>query len=183
MSIPRKSLLAGFAGAALAIVGLLAVLIWIARRDQLPLIDRSIHDTSIELWKSAGPASYDIRVEVKGRQPATYEAHVRDAVTIRAARNGYPLQQARTLGTWSVPGMFNTIGYDVEAIDKSTAASPSHLTIRGEFDAEYGYPAQYRRIEWGANTEVHWQVTRFEVVSPETPVPRESNPDVPRPDE
>lgn len=109
---------------------------------------------------------YDIEVAVAGTQPATYEVRVRDGQAIEAFRNGKPLNQRRTFGTWSVPGMFSTMSRDVEAVERRERgeADPStpRLTLRAEFDPKYGYPKRYQRIEWGSPVEVTWQVTHFE---------------------
>ena len=107
---------------------------------------------------------------VRGSQPATYAVQVRNGQAENATRNGRPLNQRRTFGTWSVPGMFSTMQRDVEAIERRARpnADPNlpQLTLRAEFDSRYSYPARYRRIEWGSPTEVSWEVTRFELISP-----------------
>lgn len=135
--------------------------------DSIPPLEPSQFYEARAKWDAAGPQDYEIEIVVTGSQPATYEVHVRDGQAEVALRNGQPLRQRRTLGTWSVPGMFSTIQRDVEAVERaaSPSADPSlpRLTLRAEFDPQYGYPARYRRIQHGSPVEVSWQVTRFEV--------------------
>jgi len=119
-----------------------------------------------ERWKANSLPAYDIEVEVTGSQPAIYRVEVRDGTARAAFRNGRPLQQQRTFGTWSVPGMFSTMSRDVENVERhargQAAANTPHLTLRAAFDPHFGYPAAYRRIEWGSDVEVAWRVVKFE---------------------
>ena len=63
--------------------------------------------------------------------------------------------------------MFSTISRDVEALERHAAGtadrSTPRLTLRAEFDAEYSYPAKYRRIEQWSHVEVAWEVVEFRV--------------------
>ena len=87
-----------------------------------------------------------------------------------AWRNRQPLNSRRTFGTWSVPGMFATISRDVEALEQAAERrAPPPLILRAEFDAQYGYPARYRRIDNGSRKgsdaiAVTWDVVEFRVV-------------------
>ena len=169
MSSQRQKVLAAMAGAGCAILVVGSILFWSSHQDRLPAFGRETYDQAWELWKSRSPANYNISIEVSGRQPAVYEAEVRNGVTTSARRNGHPLTQLRTLGTWSVPGMFNTIGYDVGAIETNAPETPTDLTIRGIFDEQWGYPSRYQRIQWGSDTEVYWCVLSFKVFESTAP--------------
>ena len=50
--------------------------------------------------------------------------------------------------------MFGTMSRDVEVLDKHAKGRriefTPRLTLRAEFDPKYGYPAGYRRIQWGS---------------------------------
>lgn len=147
--------------------------IWYVRAnygDSLPEITPADYLAARERWKQAAPADYDIEVQVTGTRPATYRVQVRGGEAVAAWLDDRPLQQQRTFGTWSVPGMFGTMSRDVETVDKrakgTADASTPRLTLRAEFDSRYGYPAAYRRIQWGSPVEVTWRVTRFEIRSP-----------------
>lgn len=160
---------------ALAVVGfVLATMIVVAwvRRGNLPLVDAKTLADAEARWESRAPADYTIEVQVSGRQGATYLVEVRDGEVLRATRNNQPLTQQRTLGTWSVPGMFETIAADVDQLDKVrrgvSDGTSTWLTLRAKFHTEYGYPERYLRLERGqqsASSEVSWSVVRFQVGS------------------
>lgn len=121
-----------------------------------------------ERWNAAAPPNYNIEVQVTGSQAATYRVEVRAGVATAASRNGHPLLQHRTFSTWSVPGMFGTMSRDVENVERYAAgkadASTPRLTLRAQFDAHFGFPQRYRRIQWGSDVEVAWNVLKFEVL-------------------
>jgi hypothetical protein len=111
-------------------------------------------------------------VAVAGRQAARYYVEVRAGEVRVATRDGQPLRQERTRGTWSVPGMFGTIQTDIANLEKQQAgtADPTtpQLLLRGVFDPQLGYPVRYLRTElrkWGNNLEVSWEAN-LEVVGP-----------------
>ncbi len=113
---------------------------------------------------------YDVEIEVKGLQPAKYHVEVRKGIARKALRNGRPLRQRRTLGTWSINGMFSTMASDVEHLRRSEQGREQsdtlHLELRAEFDSQWGYPLRYHRLEqvrFGNNRSVSWQVTKFKV--------------------
>jgi hypothetical protein len=121
-----------------------------------------------EQWKRNAPSDYDLEVRVRGRQPAVYRVEVRDGLARQAFRNGAPLKNFRTFETWSAPGMFETVGSDLEhlilvARGQARATTP-RLTALVEFDETYGFPRRYLRVERAGssgNPEVHWEVLEF----------------------
>ena len=145
----------------------LAVTVW-ARRGRLPDVDRDIHAAEFRAWESVAPPNYDIETKVTGRQPALYVVQVRDEAVLSATRNGTPLQQRRTMGTWSVPGMFDTMESDLinEADDQNQRlmSNSPQVTVRAKFHPDWHYPEKYQRIEWGTQYEVEWEVTKFTIV-------------------
>jgi hypothetical protein len=153
------------------LIGLIAaVIIWRTMFGQnvLPALTRHEWDESFRKWEAAGVRDYDIEIKVTGRQAATYAVQVRAGIPISAQRDGYALPQQRTWSTWTVEGMFETIGRDLESVEKhATGRAESgtpQLQLRGTFDPELGYPQRYLRTEmvkFGANPEVSWGVVRF----------------------
>jgi len=134
----------------------------------LPDLTPARFQAAWDRWETHGPADYDIEVVVSGRQPATYRVQVRDAETVSATRDDYPLKGQRTIGTWSVPGMFNTIETDLNQLDHDEVATGSDrppLILDCQFDAEYGYPTRYRRIEIGSRIQVEWRVVALTIVN------------------
>lgn len=135
--------------------------------DRLPTIDQARLDAAKKLWNDRGPPSYDLEVSVQGIDLDTYQVAVRNGEVISAKINGTPLKQRRTLGSWSVPGMFRTISIDLERATNPIQVNVGHthkVTPQGVFDSQYGYPVRYRRIEWGGDFEVSWVISKFEIV-------------------
>lgn len=120
-------------------------------------------------WRAAGIRNYDVEIEVESRQRETYSVEVRDGAPQQAWRNGHPLRQIRTFDTWSVPGMFDTIHSDFDRTDREQQPSPE-LVLRAIFDNQTGVPLKYKRIQWGQDIEISWQVTMFEVRNGQTGV-------------
>lgn len=175
----RRGCLVGF------VLGLALLGIWLLIfRQTVPALSVVRMQVAQTRWAQVGPRNYYIRVRVSGRQAALYEVEVRDGEVVRALRNEKPLKQQRTLGTWSVPGMFATIQLDLDALARATQQSTQRagwLTLRAEFHPEYGYPQKYHRIDTSANTgnpEVYWEVEAFEIRTAAAPVERENNAEV-----
>jgi len=173
---------ASFLGVLTAVGGLMA---WTAFSNQGQLPPLVIHDfeQARQLWQANAPLDYDITIEVAGRQAAVYHVEVRAGKVVVSTRNSLPLKQRRTQGTWSVPGMFNTMQSDVNSAEQhrqgTAAAGVPHVHLLALFDPRFGYPQRYHRTElrkWANNDVVSWEVTQFNVVSGENPaVPVESN--------
>jgi hypothetical protein len=173
--------LAALAGGALGAV-CFGVVCWVAlRHDRLPELTAAQWQESLRRWDRVAPANYDIEVRVQGPQPGVYRVTVRGGQVESATRNGYPLRQLRTLGTWSVPGMFGTIERDLMHVqDVATGRDKPdtcQLLLRAQFDPRWGYPARYQRVEWSSQTEVVWEVTHFDA-DPKVQEPVGPEPDV-----
>ncbi len=160
-------------GGGLVLCALLVVVAVWARRGRLPDVDLAIHTEEFSAWRVVAPQSYDIETEVSGRQPAIYRVRVRGGDVVSATRNGVDLRQRRTMGTWSVPGMFDTMESDLvnEADDQNDRLmhNSPRVTVRARFHPKWHYPESYQRIEWGSHYEVDWQVTKFVVVDDRSP--------------
>lgn len=150
----------------LAVIVTIAVAVWLVRGKNEP-VTRERLKAAREQWAQNEPKSYDLEVEVSGRQGATYEVHVRNGEVIEALRNRAPLKQQRTFRTWSGPGMFDTIETDVDtlefAVEHPDDPKRIMLTLRAKFDEKTGLPMSYLRSEWGTNHDVSWKVIRFEL--------------------
>jgi hypothetical protein len=157
------------AGLTLGVIGTLVVL-RVVHHDPTPRLTPEAFYAARERWKSAAPADYDIEIEVAGPQAAVYRAEVRGGLAQAAWRNGQPLTNRRTFGTWSVPGMFGTIGRDIEAVERRAAGQSKpgevELILKAQFDPQYHFPRRYQRIEWGSRrgsdaVTVTWEVREF----------------------
>jgi hypothetical protein len=152
-------------GTLAGLVVTLAILRW-HLADPTPPLSADALRAARELWRQHGPEDYDLEVRVEGPQPGNYRVQVRGGQAIAAFRNDQPLAQQRTLGTWSVLGMFATIGRDVEQVERRASGNADRftpdLTLRASFDRELGYPRRYVRMESGSTLDVSWEVTKFE---------------------
>ena len=153
-------------GALLGAIVTLAMLRW-RLADPTPALTVELFDAARKRWAEYGPKDYDIEVVVRGPQPGTYRVIVRGGESIAAFRNGQPLTQQRTFGTWSVPGMFGTISRDLAQIERRRSGNADRftpdLTLRASFDPELGYPRHYLRMEAGSTQDVSWELTRFDL--------------------
>lgn len=158
-------IVAGFAAAASAIV----IYLIATGPGRMDVVTIENFELAEELWADAKVSSYRIRVQVRGRQPAIYEVEVRDNDVTQATRNGDPLRQARTLDTWTVPGMFYTLSLDVDhqerTADGSAEPGEPNVRVRAAFDEQFGFPRRYHRtqfVERGENPATAWEVLEFE---------------------
>jgi len=172
----RRGSLRGFVpwtlvGLALGVVATLVAL-RIINRDPTPLLTPEAFYAAGDRWKASAPADYNIEIQVAGPQAAVYRVEVRGGQPAAAWRNGQPLKQHRTFGTWSVPGMFSTMARDVDVVERRTAghAKPgeTELIVKAQFDPQYSFPRRYQRIEWGSRrgsdaVTVTWEVREFRV--------------------
>jgi hypothetical protein len=158
-------------GMVVGAVGTLIVM-RIVNYDPTPALTPPLFDAAHERWKASAPPDYDIEIRVRGPQSAVYRVEVRRGQPQAAWRNGYPLKQRRTFGTWSVPGMFSTMSRDVEAVQRRLegrhAVNETELILRASFHPKYNYPTRYQRIEWGSRrgsdaVTVTWDVVEFNV--------------------
>ncbi len=165
---PRRSLFmpALLGSFVLTLLLLLVLLILWLRRDGVPSFSRADFDRAWDRWQSMEPSAYRITIRVVGPQPATYAVEVRDGEVRRATRNGNPLTQQRTMGTWSVPGMFDTMEYDLNSVH-ATGDEPvgsTALSLRADFEPTYGYPRRYLRSDATMGTTTYWEVKTFDLL-------------------
>lgn len=154
------------------IVGLVVIILlnrFGQRANSLAPLSLADWQQARQRWVAAGIRDYQIEIRVTGRQAATYQVDVVGGEAIEATRDGHPLPQRRTWGTWTVEGMFETMARDFESVERQRTgradASTPNLSLRGDFDRELGLPRRYLRIEMvqrAANPEVSWEVLRFQ---------------------
>jgi hypothetical protein len=161
---------AGLLGVAAGIVGLLMIVV-LRQQPTLPKLTLDRFHEAKARWAERAPRNYNIQVAVTGRQAAVYYAEVRDGEVFAATRDGEVLSRLRTVDTWTVPGMFETIQSDVvnlqRHLDGSADQNTPQVLLRGYFGEQSGVPLRYHRTElrkWGPNVEVMWEVKRFEIV-------------------
>ena len=162
----RGMLLGFMLGSLVALVAAVAVIA--VMRRPLPTIAAADVDAAIELWEDAGPASYEMTVEIGGNRPGTVEILVRDGDVVSMTRDGRAPQQQRTWVYWTVPGQFDMILRDFESAKDPArgfgAAQDSSVVLRGRFDRDLGFPLAYERIVLGEQVDVRWEVTDFQAL-------------------
>ncbi len=160
-------------GTLLGLLGMVAVLtvvvLW--SREKLPILTQADYDAAGARWDRNKPDDYDLDLELHGNRADQIHVQVRGGEVVQMTRDGVEPRQKRTWDYWSVPGQLDTIGQELE-MSKTPAASfgapgAAQVMMWAEFDAKYGYPRHYRRVVLGADFEVDWVVTRFEVVGRE----------------
>lgn len=131
-------------------------------RPGLPLLNRDAWKVARSQWYQREPANYDLEIRVIGAQESLYRIEVRDRRVSAATRNGDPLRDPRTWETWSVPGMFDTLAADLDAVAGDARQPPANLLLRARFDPEWGVPLEYQRYQFDPPFDAHWHVTRFD---------------------
>jgi len=163
---PRRStLIVGIAlGAVLTLVTALIVSVALYR-DPLPLLTAESLAAAETRWREAGPKSYQLSVEILGRQPGIVEMTVRDGEVIEMTRDGRAPEQRRTWSAWTVPSQFDMLHLELaheQDSEHGFGAPPgSQAIVKAEFDPRWGYPLRVRRQVLGANLDMEWRVTRF----------------------
>ena len=165
MPPPRKStqIIVGclviLASAAMVIIAALVVRSWRGQSQ----ITRADWTAAQRQWQQNGPQDYDITVEVGGRRAAEYRVEVRRGEAVSAYLDGVALTQPRLFGVWSVPGMFTTLEKEFrlqETAGSNTPGAPRSMRMYCQWDPQYGYPQEYRRLAGGGN-DISWTVTQF----------------------
>jgi hypothetical protein len=161
------TLLVGIAlGILLALAGVLAVVVTMAQ-EGAPLLTQAALDAARARWNEHGPASYVLDLEISGARAGRVQVEVR---VTRRTRDGRAPSQRRTWEYWSVPNQFATLAQDMRSAESPRSAfgvdSPEQVLLRARFDPRFGYPAEYQRSVLGADLDVGWRITHFEVVSP-----------------
>jgi hypothetical protein len=161
----HRSLMVGLLVTVLALACLLVVLrVFFAQRTT-ELTEPRLAEAE-ELWERAGPANYDMDIEIRGARPGRVHIEVRDDEVTAMMRDGHTPPK-RTWNVWSVPGLFETLERELQLaedpVHEMNAAAGTQLTLGCDFDPQFGYPRQYQRFVSGGGPEVFWQVIRFEL--------------------
>lgn len=132
--------------------------------ERLPLLTEANLEAAQELWRTAGPASYDLDLKLGGARPGIVHVEVRNQTVTAETRDGR-VPGKWTWETWSVAGLFDTLSQDLDIAqnpeERIQAPSGTKWSVRCEFDPKFGYPRRYHRLVTGG-PEVFWNVTHFE---------------------
>lgn len=161
----RSTVIVGIAvGALLTLISALIIAVGLYR-DPLPLLTAESLAAAETRWQEAGPKSYQLHVEISGRQPGVVELTVRDGEVTEMTRDGRAPDQRRTWAAWTVPSQFDMLHLELNHEQNSEqgygAPAGSQAIVKAEFDPRFGYPRRVRRQVIGANLDMEWRVTRF----------------------
>jgi len=139
-------------------------------RNTTPLLTRAEYEAAADRWNASGLTDYNLDLALAGNRPGKIHVEVRDGQATKMERDGVVPRQERTWYYWTVPGMMDTIAEELEMAESPAqsfnASGASEVIQRAEFDPTYGYPRKYDRVVLGADFETHWEVTKFEPLSP-----------------
>lgn len=148
----------------LGIVGGLVVFGLTSMRRPPPAMTAGDFERAVARWEAKGPMSYEMTVEVSGRQSGTMHIVVKDRKPVSVLRSGRPVAE-HTWEYWTVEGLFEIIRTDLEGLDQPERAfgtpDVSQLVQQAEFDAELGYPRRYRRAVLTTGDAIEWEVVEF----------------------
>ncbi|GAF78912.1 unnamed protein product [marine sediment metagenome] len=127
-------------------------------------LTEDVLDVAEALWKSEGPASYDMEVAIGGARAGLVHVEVRDGQVVSVERDGKTPPE-RTWHVWSVPGQFDTLYRELELaadpMGEIDASNETRWLLRAEFDSQFGYPKRYRRTVSGTGPDISWEVSKF----------------------
>jgi hypothetical protein len=162
----RSTLLVGvILGIGLTLLGVLVVYVALYR-DPLPLLTAESLAAAEERWQAQGPASYQLSVDILGRQPGHVELTVEKGEPVAMTRDNRTPKERHTWAAWTVPSQFDMLHLELEH-----AASPqegygapegSQAIVKVDFDPRLGYPVRVRRqVLGGSSLDLEWHVTDF----------------------
>jgi hypothetical protein len=161
--LPRRLLVFILASTAFALAcAILALKFFVAER--IPELTENDLNRAKKLWQEHSPANYDMDIEIRGKQPGNVHVEVRKRVVTAETRDGR-VPPERTWDSWSVPGMLDILGENLQNAEDAEHEVPrapaTKWQMRCEFDSELGIPRRYHQL--GADVpEVYWRVTRFD---------------------
>lgn len=161
-------LAAAMAGGLFAIVAVV-VTYAVFNRETASQVTAELVQQASDRWDTHGPQNYDLEVALTKRRVERHRVEVRRGEVVRYTLDDHEMTRRRSFDTWSVPGMFGTIEADVENVrlvetGEAQAYTP-RLSLWGTFDEEFGIPRRYRRVQWGADFEVSWDVVEFKIIN------------------
>lgn len=137
--------------------------VWLAfRGERIPLLTSDALDAAQRRWQKLRPRDYDLDLEITGTRAGRVHVEVRDGRVHLMQRDGQTPAQSRTWDVWTVDGQFDTIADD----QQRATQGETNLILRGEFDAELGYPRRYQVSNLTARNDYGWRTTRLVPVRP-----------------
>jgi hypothetical protein len=158
------------AGGATVLVLLLTCYLLLAS-DLQPLTPEAL-TTAERLWQAAAVESYDIDIEISGRQPGRVHLECRHSEVTAMTRDGRAPSQRRTWDAWTVDHQLATIRDELNKVAdpaRGFGAPPESRVVQlVRFDPQYGFPLEYRRAILGTELDVAWRTVRFTPINSTT---------------
>jgi Family of unknown function (DUF6174) len=159
----RGMLLLLLVPAVFCVVGVVLLLQTLVRQ-KIPALTEVELENAQRVWASAGPASYEMDLEILQGRPGTVHIEVQNGEISAMTRDSRTPAQ-HTWRYWSVPGLFETLERELEMAEDPVhevgAAAGTRWQLRCEFDRAYGFPRRFHRYVSGGGPEVYWRVTSF----------------------
>ncbi len=136
------------------------ILLIVGSRGQPPRMTAEAFQAAKRRWSEFGPRSYDIDIQQSLGINGEIHIEVRSQRVTKMTVNNTPAPP-RSWDNWSVPGLFEIIGMDLDR-NKSATNSPEIVVFQqAEFDPKSGLPRVYRRTDLASNQSVEWRITAF----------------------
>jgi hypothetical protein len=152
--------------AALLVLGAVVLALEVFVADRIPALTTDRLAEAHALWLRAGPASYDIDLEIRGERPGPVHVEVRNGEVTVMTRDGRSPDK-RTWRYWAVPGQFDTLEQELVLAEdpqhEANMQAGARMRLRCDFDRRNGFPRRYQRTVFGGGPDVYWQVNRFVV--------------------
>jgi hypothetical protein len=146
--------------------GFLLVVGVLVFRQTVPRLSQSEFDAAVKRGRQNGPANYNCDIVIFGNRPGMVQVEVRGGQVQKMMRDGMVPKARRTWDAWTVEGMFDTIERELEIVrhPEQTVGGSSPPVLYAKFDDQSGYPEIFRRSVPGAQQDMAWEVTRFDIV-------------------
>lgn len=134
------------------------VLLIVSSRGQPPRMTAEAFEAAKRRWSEFGPVSYDMDIQQSLGLNGKIHVEVRSQQVAAMTINGVPAPE-RSWDNWSVRGLFEIIGIDLDR----NSENPAEVVVfqQAEFDSANGLPRIYRRTELASGQSVEWRITAF----------------------
>lgn len=165
-SLDTGALAKGAMLGAIVTAGFLLVVGVLVYRQSVPRLTQQEFESAAKRWSEHRPANYDCEIEIFGNRPGKVQVEVRNGQVEKMTRDGQTPAARRTWEAWTVEGMFDTIERELEIAEhpEQAVGGTSAPLLYARFDDKLGYPVVFRRSVPGAQQDMAWNVTRFEVL-------------------
>ncbi|MEX0866769.1 MAG: DUF6174 domain-containing protein [Pirellulales bacterium] len=135
-------------------------------RDRTPRLTDARLQEALLRWEQHGPDSYRMQLHKLGNRTDAVTIEVRDRQPVAFVLNGSADFPRRVWSYWTVQGMFETLEHELAGSADPRgafgASEGANVTLRAQFDTQYGYPRYYLRSVDPDPLNSGWRVESFE---------------------